>query len=396
MPSAKKKSNPKPVLVTGAGGCVGAILVDELLNAGHPVMATDRPGAPAPGPKKGLTWTELDLTRFDRFPELVRGVDAVIHTAAWVDITVPFEKQAPINLYAVRRLYEAAAAEGISRFIHFSSGSLYAAKEGPLTEDDPLRPTSAYELTKLLAEDFLKAQVGQGPSVTILRPALIYGPRGKVLVAPAATFPPLARAFSGWIPGVRGGPRNNLVHALDVARAATQLLTHPQPDGTVFNVASDDVLSGGQLMDVIMKVGGVELLELRIPFPSPLVAAALPLLGYPAPFELMNRITGALWDRVVERENLEPELAPRVDMEAMAYMTGNVIFDSRRLKRTGFKFRYPTFLEGWTETVRWYRANRWLPSAAAASAVDDEAEEETEREKELETTDHRADSGKAA
>jgi nucleoside-diphosphate-sugar epimerase len=391
MPPVKKKSKPKPVLVTGAAGCVGAILVDELLNAGYPVTATDRPGAPTPGPRKGLTWTELDLARFDRFPELVRGVDAVIHTAAWVDITVPYEKQAPINLYAVRRLYEAAAAEGVSRFIHFSTGSLYAAKDGPLTEDDPLRPTSAYELTKLLAEDFLKAQVGQGPPVTILRPALIYGPRGKVLVAPAATLPPLARPFSGWIPGVRGGPRNNLVHALDVARAAVHLLTHPQPDGSVFNVASDDVLSGGQLMDIIMKVGGVELLELRIPFPSPLVAAALPLLSYPAPFELMNRIAGALWERVVERENLQPELAPRVDMEAMAYMTGNVIFDSRALKRTGFRFRFPTFLEGWTETVRWYRANRWLPSTAAL-ASDDEAA----AEKELETKDHKADSGKAA
>ena len=46
----------------------------------------------------------------------------------------------------------------------------------------------------------------------------------------------------------------------------------------------------------------------------------------------------------------------------------------------------------WTETVRWYRANRWLPSTAAAPATDDEPAEE----KELETKDHKADSGKAA
>lgn len=374
--TTKKPTGLKPVLVTGASGCVGSLLVEELLGAGFAVRATDRPQAQSPEPRNGLTWVDADLTHYHRFPELVRGVEAVIHTAAWVDIAAPFERQAGINLHAVRHLYEAAAEEGASRFVHFSTGSIYASKDGPLDEDDPLRPTSAYELAKLLAEDFLKSRIGRGPAVTILRPALIYGPRGKVLLAAAATFPPLFRPFSGWIPGIEGGPRSNMVHALDVARAAVHVLLNPQPDGATFNVAADEVLAAGQLADVVLKVAGMETLEVRIPFPSALVAAVLPLLGYPTPFALINRVGAALWHRIVEQEGLKPELAPRVDMEAMTYMTGDVVFDNSRLKRTGFAFRYPTFIEGWRDTICWYRQNRWLPPLAAAPDTDGEKPEQ--------------------
>ncbi len=359
------KPIPSPILVTGAGGSVGALLVDALLSRGEPVRATDRPGAPAALPREGLEWREADLTRPEAVPPLLRGVRAVIHTAAWVDIAAPFAAQAPINLHAVRRLYEAAAEAGVETFLHFSSGSIYAPKDGSLVETDVLRPGSGYEWCKLLAEDYLRARAGQGPRVAMLRPALIYGPRGKVLVSPLATLPRLFARLDGLVPGLEGGPRTNLVHALDCARAAIHLLDHPQPDGAVFNVASPDVLDGGELMATVLRLGGLRQLPVRVPYPGDLVRGLLPFLRYPGAFAFINRGAGWLWDRVVRDERLAPELAPRVDLEATAYLGGDTVFDSSKLVATGFEFRYPTFEAGWRQTVQWYRDHGWLPAQPA-------------------------------
>lgn len=360
-PRKKRNSAHAKILVTGGAGSVGTLLVDLLLDAGYTVKATDRPGAPPPEPRSGLEWVAADLTNPHHIPDLTAKVDAIIHTAAWVDISVPFEKQAPINLEAVKRLYAAAQYHGVKRFIHFSTGSLYAAKAEPLHESDPLHPTSAYELTKLLAEDFLHAQRGDDITTTILRPALIYGPRGKVLVAPIATVPTLLKPVDGWIPQLVGGPRTNLVHALDVARAALHLLEHPQPDGATFNVACDDVISLGQLVGIVLDSAGFRTRG-TLPFPKRLIDAVYPLLGYSAPVRYLNAIVGVIWKHIVKKEQLVSALFPRLDVEAMPYLMGNVIFDATALKRTGFTFRFNTFREGWQDTLAWYRNARWLPT----------------------------------
>lgn len=348
------------VLVTGASGCVGTFLVDELLKAGHKVIATDRPQAPAPPRRAGLSWKPADLTDPSSAPALVKGATAVIHTAALVDIAVPFESQAPINLFAVRYLYDAAVAEGVSYFLHFSTGSLYAPKDGPINEDDPLLPTSSYERTKLLAEDYLRTRTG-GPIVNILRPALIYGPRGKVLLAPLATLPALLRRLDGWIPRIRGGPETNVVHGHDVARAAAHLLTVRPPTGSTFNVASDEVLPAGQLLATILEAAGIEPSRIALPFPQKAVKAVLPLLGFKAPFTAFNLLAGRAWQFLTRGAGLEGGLAPRLDMETTVYLGGNTIFDVSRLKSTGFAFRFPTFEKGWANTFGWYLKNRWVP-----------------------------------
>jgi nucleoside-diphosphate-sugar epimerase len=357
---ARTPDRPSTVLVTGAAGCVGAYLVDELLDHGYRVVATDRRGAPVPAPRPGLDWHEADLTDPAVAPRLCAGVNAVIHTAAWVDIAAPFAAQAPINLYAVRSLHAAAAAAGATYFLHFSTGSIYATKDGPIAEDDPLLPTSSYERAKLLAEDFLRAQA-KPPAINIVRPTLIYGPRGRVLLAPLATLPTFFGLLDGWIPRLRGGPKFNVVHGHDVARAAVHLLEHRQPHLATFNVTTPEVLSGGELLATVLRTAGLTTAALEVPYPGKLVKAILPLLGFPQPFAAFNAIARALW-RVLAGKQVRPDgLTPRVDMEATAYLGGDTIFDPSRLLATGFTFRYPTFEAGWRQTLDWYQGNRWIP-----------------------------------
>jgi nucleoside-diphosphate-sugar epimerase len=348
-------------LVTGAAGCVGAYLVEELLDHGYRVVATDRPGAPVPAPHASLVWHEADLTDPAVAPRLTRGVDAVIHTAAWVDIAAPFAAQAPINLDAVRSLHRAAAAAGATYFLHFSTGSIYASKDGPIGEDDPLLPTSSYERAKLLAEDYLRAQ-GPAPLINLVRPTLIYGPRGRVLLAPLATLPIFLGRFDGWIPRMRGGPKFNVVHGHDVARAAVHLLAHPQPHLATFNVTTPEVLTGGDLLGTALRTAGLTTAALEVRYPERFIKSILPLLGYPQPFQAINAVARTMW-RLLTGDQVRPDgLTPRVDMEATAYLGGDTVFDPSRLLATGFTFRYPTFEAGWQQTWDWYRGNHWIPA----------------------------------
>jgi nucleoside-diphosphate-sugar epimerase len=159
------------------------------------------------------------------------------------------------------------------------------------------------------------------------------------------------------------------VHGLDVARAAVHLMTHSPADGACFNVACPDVLTAGQLLATVLRVGGRRLADLDIPYPDSVVRGALPLLSYRLPFDALNRTAGALWQRVVNQTGIEPELAPRVDPEMTAYMAGNMVFDPARLLATGFTFRFPTFEAGWQDTVDWYIEHGWLPEVTARGAA---------------------------
>ncbi len=373
-----REGDNRLVLVTGAAGCVGRLLVDILVEQGYRVRATDRTVPTArerrregdsPSGASKVEWLAADLTEAAGIERLFEGaVWAVIHTAAWVDISVPFGVQAPINLHAVEALHTQARNRGVERFIHFSTGSLYAPKSAPLVESDPLMPSSGYELAKLLAEDFLLRQQAP-PLVTILRPALIYGPRGKVLVASLATLPPLIESLSGLIPHLQGGPMNNMVHARDVARAALHLLEHPQPHGSIFNVASPDAKSLGDYMDIVMAEGGVRLAPIELPFPSKALEAALPLLTYDRPFRWINKAASALWRKRILRHSLRPELVPRMDPEAVPYLLGDTVFDPGALLATGFTFQFGDFESGWADTLSWYRNHGWLPWPQSSPGV---------------------------
>lgn len=363
---SRRRSKTRRVLITGAAGSVGALAVEEALEAGWLVRATDRPGAAQPPEHANLEWVEADLTHADVFPALVEGVAAVVHTAAWVDIRVPFEAQAAINLHAVRHLYAAAEAANVSTLVHFSTGSLYAASDVPLVEEAPLMPTSGYELSKLLAEDFLRSRRGSGPVVNMLRPALIYGPRGRVLMNPMATVPVLLSRLDGWVPGLRGGPRTNMLHARDGARAALFLVEQPQEDCAVFNVAAPQAETMGAYIATVLRLGGVRPAGLELPFPRGLLRLAEPFISYHALFDATNAGLGWVWSWFRKHHGLDPGgLAPRVDMESLPYMAGDAVFDTSRLPALGFEYRYPDFAAGWQDSLDWYREHRWLPAQAA-------------------------------
>lgn len=353
------------VLVTGAAGCVGCQLVDELHQAGFHVVAVDRPGAPLQDALPGsLDVHQIDLTDAQAARKIAQGVDVVANLAAIVDVTMPFEKLAPVNLDAVRYLYQGAAEGGSSLFIHFSTGSLYRSADHPLREDDPLQAPNDYARTKLLSEDFvLSRDPAKGPAVNVIRPALIFGPRGKVLISPLVTVAPLLGRFTKRLVRLRGGPRTNLVHSLDVARAVRFLIEHPQPHGEVFNVANDDSRPAGEQISAVLEIAGMRPTRWSVPLPTPLVRCLRPLIDHDIVFDTLKGGLARLWDRVRREEGLVHDgVAPRVDRESLAYMLGDFVFDNSKLKKLGFEYCFPDLESGWRHTLAWYRDNQWIPA----------------------------------
>ncbi len=142
------------VLVTGSSGRIGGAIAARL-TLRHQVTGVDiRPGA--------LTAEIADIRDTERLAALVRGCDAVIHTASLhvPDLAArsPAEFRA-VNVDATRRLLEACGEAGIARFVYTSTTSLYGDAMLPeagaavwVTEELEPQPRDIYDETKLAAE----------------------------------------------------------------------------------------------------------------------------------------------------------------------------------------------------------------------------------------------------
>ena len=69
----------------------------------------------------------------------------------------------------------------------------------------------------------------------------------------------------------------------------------------------------------------------------------------------------ALWRAVVARYRLKAALRPRLDREAVTLFDNELVIDSSRLRALGFKLRHPSFAAGWSDVLRWYQAENWVP-----------------------------------
>ena len=147
-------------LVTGGAGFIGSHVVERLLTQGHQVRVLDDLST---GKQENLAavqgkteFIQADLRDREAVARACRGVDRVIHGAAWR--SVPKSMTDPIgytdvNVVGTVNLLEAAAKAKVQRLVCISSSSVYGeTQEMPLQEDRPTRPISPYAASKLTDE----------------------------------------------------------------------------------------------------------------------------------------------------------------------------------------------------------------------------------------------------
>lgn len=171
------------ILVTGGGGYLGAVTVQELLDKGFAVRVLDKflfgdlPLAPV---RSRIECVQGDILDMDE--ALLDGVSGVIHLGGLSnDPTAEFNPQANhrLNTVATQQIAEACKRKGVKRFIFASSCSVYdkgmMAEDVMQDEDSPVEPRAAYATSKHAAEQILLGMADANFQPTLLRQGTVYG-----------------------------------------------------------------------------------------------------------------------------------------------------------------------------------------------------------------------------
>ena len=186
------------ILLTGATGFIGRRLRKALELRGHDIVTMSRRA-----PDDWANVINIDLSHQEVPTEQLKTIETVYHLAGYAhDLSDPSQvadRYRALNIEGTLRLARASIAAGVKRFIFVSS-----VKAGGITatgldmdETSIAQPDGIYGETKRRAEEELfRLTKSETMTVTVIRPALVYGPAVKGNLAlmlkgiEAGWFPP--------------------------------------------------------------------------------------------------------------------------------------------------------------------------------------------------------------
>lgn len=317
-------------LVTGAAGFLGSHVVDCLVKKGITVRATARPRKDVSFfEKRGVEYIGADLAQPSTLPPLFDGnVDRVFHLGAICNFSTPYERLYPINVKGVEAISSLAMDNKVQKFIHVTSTSVYGYYKGtPYGEKDPRHPENDYGKSKRDGEDVIFKKMEQGLPAIIVRPCTVYGPRctdgaGKAFSRPTSILA---------IPG-NGRQLLSNIRAEDVAASLYYLSEKQSCTGEVFNICEDTHPTLEEALMLAAKTFGSKPPRLKLPL------SWVKKLAWAG--GLVSRIKGNI---------------PELEYEAVKYLYYDYVVDNTKLKQTGFKLKYPDFIESMKQLGEIYK-----------------------------------------
>jgi len=234
---------PCEFVVTGAEGFVGRRLVARLQSLGHTVKALGHRD-------------EIDITDARVIEKVVTSGQLIFHLAARVFVPDSFKDPTAFhrtNVLGTVNLLEAARRIG-ARFILASAYVYGRPQHLPIREEYPLSSHSPYTESKIMAEQaFRNYHEMFGISGAILRLFNIYGPgQDSRFLIPTL----LEQSRTGRLTLQSSRPRRDFVYVDDVVEAFIQAMKSKRPGLEVYNIASGQSWSVGELIELFRSLHG--------------------------------------------------------------------------------------------------------------------------------------------
>ena len=246
------------VVVTGATGHVGNVLVRELLERGRPVRALVLPGEDT-RPIDGLEIETAagDVRDRDGLLRAFGGASTVYHLAGLVSI-LPGQRRAlhEVNVLGTRNVLHACKQCGIGRMVYVSS--VHALEEPPrgvpVTENagnDPLRIIGDYAQSKALATREVMSAAKEGLDAVVVYPSGVVGPYDFKVSEMGRLILDFAR---GRLPGYVEGAYD-FVDVRDVVNGL--IAAGEQGRAGEGYILSGEILSVSRLMTILQNLTGI-------------------------------------------------------------------------------------------------------------------------------------------
>lgn len=265
-------SRPRTILLTGATGVLGRMLIKEGLAGGDVrfISVVRAQGGEGPGARLRAVLDDVGLAdalgrdvyalpgelgreRFgvsDDVDALLRAeVDEFFHLAALTNLTGARDELFRVNVegtvQALALARELHRHGRLKRFFYFSTAFVAGSRQNWCAPEDGLCPHPAwanpYEESKYVAESKVRAAMADGLPVTIFRPSIVVGDQETGKTSDFNVIYPFLRlAALGHVPVVPARPDDTFqVVPVDfVARAAWAISRKPESLGRTYHLAS--------------------------------------------------------------------------------------------------------------------------------------------------------------
>ncbi|OBB58694.1 hypothetical protein A5757_15735 [Mycobacterium sp. 852013-51886_SCH5428379] len=245
----------KPIAVIGAGGFVGARLVERAELVGDmsvvPIVRSWRSQGRLA--RFGMRTVLGDAGDPASLVPLLKGCGMVVNLTLGNDERIVGD---------VQSMYTACQQAEVPLFVHMSSAEVFGRAEDPNLTDESFpdgRHWMEYAQAKTAAEAWLRSQPEGPVRIVMLRPGLVWGPGAGWLVEPAqGMVDGTAYLFNG------GRGICNLIHVDNLIEHLVQLANSPDIRSGVFNISDEETLTWSEYYRAIAREVGVDPSTIRL------------------------------------------------------------------------------------------------------------------------------------
>jgi len=249
-------------LVLGGCGFLGSVVTRRLVEEGMDVRVFDKEGQDTYRIRSVIDKIDLQFGDFSNLGDLKQALEGATTVLHFIGTTIPQTSMNDIkydvetNVLPTVRLLELLKENKSTRIIFASSGgTVYGASAAhrPISEDAPTEPISAYGISKLTVEKFIKLfSFNYALPYVILRFANPYGPSQHPLRPQGAVGVFLNKALKGEEITIwgNGSAVRDYLYEEDLAAAVAAAVKKTSMRG-VFNVGTGTGTSLNEIVNLI-------------------------------------------------------------------------------------------------------------------------------------------------